>query len=201
MPPIRTLLPFTKVRPTSTRNQFFHVVFEDVFQTCAFYFGKTYKCAVTVFTILAKTKPQCKKAKTKRTLQGSNLEQCLLTLATFWFNVGRCWHPFGSMLVAFGTFADPFWFLFINILPFGTRICQSTSRQPRIPSPKEFYLLIGPKRDHSVGTSLSNAVVFVRAPSSPKTQVWFVVGLASIWELVLVICFFFCRFLCQCSGC
>ena len=25
-----------------------------------------------------------------------------------WFNLGRFGHPFGSMLVVFGTFADPF---------------------------------------------------------------------------------------------
>ena len=53
----RALLLFTYVRPTSARHHFFQLEKTNRkrnVHTCTFYQGRTYKCAVSVFTILMK---------------------------------------------------------------------------------------------------------------------------------------------------
>ena len=64
-PFVCTLQPISTVRPTSARNHFSHFKKEkkECIHTCTFYLGKPYKCAVTVFTILAKIKFRRKKTK------------------------------------------------------------------------------------------------------------------------------------------
>ena len=70
---------------------------KEVLHICTFYLCKTYKCAVHVFTILTKKKNSTQKKLKCRTLQGLSLDSFC-----------SCGRPLGSMVVAFGTFADPF---------------------------------------------------------------------------------------------
>ena len=54
----RALLPFTLVRPNYKCQKQIFLTFvkkqKEFLHTCSFYLGQTYKCAVTVFTILTK---------------------------------------------------------------------------------------------------------------------------------------------------
>ena len=61
---------------------------------------------MTVITIL--TKQLTPKETRNSNAPKLDFEAILLILVSFWFNVGPFWHPVGSMLVAFGTFADLF---------------------------------------------------------------------------------------------
>ena len=137
----RALLPFTKCKIYKCQEQLYHLLFsknEECYPHLCLLLGKTYKCAVTVFTILQKN-AQRKQARGPNAPRldlgailanvGTLLAPCWSLLAPFWFNVGRLWHLCESILILVHqhpSFRHP------NL--------RSTRRQPRTPSPKEFYL-------------------------------------------------------------
>ena len=118
-PSVRTLLPFTLVRPTSARNhvsQLVSIIWKNVSTLVHLKNGQTGKCAVTVFTIFKK-KLNVKKLKL-RTPQGMILEQLLHRLKPFWSPFGSIWVVLVLLFAPLWTFDGPFslslarcWFL------------------------------------------------------------------------------------------
>ena len=176
---VHTLLPFNQVRPSSARHHFVQLL-SKTFSTLA-PFEKVRPTSAPWPFLQFLRKHQRNKSKAS-TLQGMILEQSLFNVALFWFNVVRSWHPFGSMLVAFGIFADPFWFLFINMLPFGTRICKK-HLQATAETLAEGTL---PSNRPEAGTCRSHIDkergVIVRVSNCPKTQAWFFIDFSSAWH-------------------
>ena len=89
---------------------------KEFIHTCTFYSRNTYKCAMTVFTILFfKKKLNENKKRKLRTLQGMIFDDFL----DLWLPFGSLWSllaPFGSLLDPFG----PFWFPLVPFwLPLG----------------------------------------------------------------------------------
>ena len=109
----RTVVPFAMVSPTSARNHVFELFIyfskkvKECIHACTFYLRKTYKCAVTVITILKKKKLNVKNLKF-RTLQGVMLEQLLRRLAPFWSALGSIWVVLVLLLGPFWICCGPF---------------------------------------------------------------------------------------------